>query len=116
MKLIESLKKRKFLLFNIFFTLYIGINLIGGERGLISYFDKKKLLEELEIKEKMLTNKLQNLERKISLVKNNDFIRRDRNGMINTRITRCINDHKRNEWKQIIIFNIYFKYAVQERN
>ena len=42
MKLIESLKK-KFLLFNIFFTLYIGINLIGGERGLISYFDKKYL-------------------------------------------------------------------------
>ena len=40
MKLIENLKKKKFLLFNIFFTLYIGINLIGGERGLISYFDK----------------------------------------------------------------------------
>ena len=73
MKLIENLKKRKFLLFNIFFTLYIGINLIGGERGLISYFDKKKLIEELEIKEKMLTNELQDLERKISLVKNNDL-------------------------------------------
>ena len=73
MKLIESLKKRKFLLFNIFFTLYIGINLIGGERGLISYFDKKKLFEELEIKEKMLTHELQDLETKISLVKNNDL-------------------------------------------
>ena len=47
MKLIESLKKRKFLLFNIFFTLYIGINLIGGERGLVSYFDKKNTYEEL---------------------------------------------------------------------
>ena len=40
MRLIESLKKKKFILFNIFLTLYIGINLIGGERGLISYFDK----------------------------------------------------------------------------
>ena len=73
MRLIESLKKRKFILLNIFLTLYIGINLIGGERGLISYFDKKKLLEELQIKEKMLTNTLQDLETKISLVKNNDL-------------------------------------------
>ena len=73
MRLIESLKKKKFILLNIFLTLYIGINLIGGDRGLISYFDKKKKFEELEIKEKMLTNKLQDLEAKISLVKNNDL-------------------------------------------
>ena len=43
MRLIESLKKKKFILFNTFLTLYIGINLIGGERGLISYFDKKRI-------------------------------------------------------------------------
>ena len=73
MRLIESLKNKKFILLNIFLTLYIGINLIGGERGLISYFDKKKLFQELEIKEKMLTNKIQDLESKISLVKNNDL-------------------------------------------
>ena len=53
MKLIESLKKKKFLLFNIFFTLYIGINLIGGERGLVSYFDKKNTYKELIAKEKI---------------------------------------------------------------
>ena len=73
MRLIESLKRKKFILFNIFFTLYVGINLIGGERGLISYFDKKKLFHELEIDEKILTDKLQDLEKKISLVKNNDL-------------------------------------------
>ncbi len=73
MRLIESLKKKKFILFNIFFTLYIGINLIGGERGLISYFDKKKIYEELEIKEKELTSKLKDVEHKIALIKNNDF-------------------------------------------
>ena len=73
MRLIESLKKKKFILFNIFFTLYIGINLIGGERGLISYFDKKKIYEKLQNKEKMLSLKLEELDHKISLVKNNDL-------------------------------------------
>ena len=73
MRLIESLKRKKFILLNIFLTLYIGINLIGGERGLISYFDKKKIYEELEIKDKVLTSELKYLEHKISLVKNNDL-------------------------------------------
>ena len=73
MRLIESLKKKKFVLFNIFFMLYIGINLIGGERGLISYFDKKRIYEELEIKDKVITSELKDLEHKISLVKNNDL-------------------------------------------
>tara|TARA_B100000963_G_scaffold286185_1_gene255166 strand:+ start:6114 stop:6407 length:294 start_codon:yes stop_codon:yes gene_type:complete len=73
MRLIESLKKKKFILFNIFFTLYIGINLIGGERGLISYFEKVKIYENLVIKEGMLNKELKDLEHKISLVKNNDL-------------------------------------------
>ena len=73
MRLIESLKRKKFILFNIFFTLYIGINFIGGERGLISYFDKKRIYVELEIKDKVLTSELDDLEHKISLVKNNDL-------------------------------------------
>tara|TARA_B100001121_G_C18497393_1_gene530289 strand:+ start:487 stop:780 length:294 start_codon:yes stop_codon:yes gene_type:complete len=72
MSLIESLKKRRFLLFNIFFTLYICINLIGGERGLISYFDKKKIYEELIKEEKVLTAKLKDLDHKIKLIIKND--------------------------------------------
>ena len=73
MRLIESLKKRKFILVNIFFALYIGINLIGGERGLISYFDKKKIYEELEKKEITLTSEIVKLEHNISMLKNNDL-------------------------------------------
>ena len=72
MKLIESLKKKKFLLFNIFFTLYIGINLIGGERGLISYYDKKNTYEKLIEEEKILTTKLKDLDHKISLINKDD--------------------------------------------
>ena len=73
MRLIDSLKKKKFILLNIFLALYIGINLIGGERGLISYFDKKTVYENLLKKEKSLTSELEDLEHKISLVKNNDL-------------------------------------------
>ena len=72
MRLIESLKKKKFILFNIFFILYIGINLVGGERGLISYFDKKNTYEKLIENEKVLTAKLKDLEHKISLINKND--------------------------------------------
>ena len=57
---------------SIFFTLYIAINLIGGERGLISYFDKKNTYEELIEKDKKLTAKLKDLDHKISLINNND--------------------------------------------
>ena len=72
MRLFESLKKRKFLLFNIFFTLYIAINLIGGERGLISYFDKKNTYKGLIEIDKRLTAELKDLDHKISLVNKND--------------------------------------------
>ena len=72
MNLIESLKKKKFLLFNIFFTLYIGINFIGGERGLISFLDKKSTYELLKEKENKLTAELKKLEHKIFLINKND--------------------------------------------
>ena len=51
MRIIIILKKKKLLLLNIFFTLYVGINLIGGERGIASYFEKKKN-EKILINEK----------------------------------------------------------------
>ena len=72
MKLIESLKKKKFVLFNIFFILYIGINLISGERGLISYFDKKNIFKELTALDKKLSLEILDLDHKISLIKKND--------------------------------------------
>ena len=73
MRLIESFKKKKLILFNIFLTLYVGINLIGGERGLVSYFEKKKIHAELTQKEIILKEDLQDLKHKIKLIKNNDL-------------------------------------------
>ncbi len=73
MWLIESFKKKKLILFNIFLTLYVGINLIGGERGLVSYFEKKKIYQELTQKEIVLNEEVQDLKNKIKLIKNNDL-------------------------------------------
>jgi len=73
MRLIESFKKKKLILFNIFLTLYVGINLIGGERGLVSYFEKKKIHQKLIQKETVLNEELQDLKHKIQLIRNNDL-------------------------------------------
>ena len=73
MRLIESFKKKKLILLNIFLTLYVGINLVGGERGLISYFEKKKIYQEFIQKETVLNEELQDLKHKIKLIKNNDL-------------------------------------------
>ena len=73
MRLIESFKKKKLILFNIFLTLYVGINLIGGERGLVSYFEKKQLHQELIQKETTLLEEIQDMKHKIQLIKNNDL-------------------------------------------
>ena len=77
MRLIESLKKKKLVLFNIFLTLYIGINLVGGERGLISFYEKNKLQKELVQKEKELADNLMEYEKKnklLSINLNLDYI------------------------------------------
>ena len=62
MKLIKLLKTKKLILLNIFLTLYGGINLIGGERGLVSYFEKRNLEKKLNEKQIELSNKIDELE------------------------------------------------------
>ena len=73
MRLLESLKNKKLILLNIFISLYIGINLIGGERGLISYFEKKNIYNELVQKELNLKSELDIMKHKIKLINNNDI-------------------------------------------
>jgi cell division protein DivIC len=73
MRLIENFKKKKLILINTFLTLYVGINLIGGERGLVSYFEKKQFHKELIQKEITLNKKIQNLNHKIKLINNSDL-------------------------------------------
>ena len=68
MKLIYIFKKRKLFFLNIFLTLYVGTNLIGGERGLISYFENKKIEKNLFIEKDLLNKKLDDLNNKNELL------------------------------------------------
>ena len=47
MFIINKIKKNYFLLLCTFLFFYIIFNLLDGERGLISYFDKNNRLENL---------------------------------------------------------------------
>jgi len=71
MKVFEILKLKKIFFFQIFLTLYVGINLIGGERGLISYFEKNTYEKKLSIKNSELKNKLETIEHKNKLLSKN---------------------------------------------
>ena len=70
MEFLKVLKRKKLLFLNIFFLLYISINLFTGERGLISYFEKKTLLSNLNNEKELLVDELQSVENKNNLLSN----------------------------------------------
>ena len=75
--MLAKIKKNYFLLICTFLFLYFFFNLLDGERGMISYFKKKNLLEDLKRQELTLINKIDNLDYKNSLLNENldlDFI------------------------------------------
>ena len=47
MKFVEIINQKKFTLISIFLFLYVMLNLLDGERGLISYSEKQKLKDQL---------------------------------------------------------------------
>ena len=51
--------------------LYFSFNLVSGERGLFSYVEKKELLSILKKKELSLTNKIEDMDHKNSLLSTN---------------------------------------------
>ena len=69
--MIDKLKKNYFLLISTFLLLYFFFNLFDGERGLISFFDKKSQLQDLEQQEVRLTKKIEDLEFRNSLLTEN---------------------------------------------
>ena len=69
--MLKNLKNNYFSLVSIFLILYFFFNLLSGQRGLISYFEKKQILSELQNKEFMLTNQIIDLDYKNSLLSDN---------------------------------------------
>ena len=64
----EKIKKNYFFLIITFLFIYFFFNLLGGDRGLISYLKKKEIYDELKIKKTDLNIKIQELENKNSLL------------------------------------------------
>ena len=69
--MLQRLKKNYFLLISIFLIVYFFFNLISGERGLISYYEKKQILNDLKSKELLLINQINDLDLKNSLLSDN---------------------------------------------
>ena len=75
--MLDKIKKNYFILIITFLFIYFFFNLLGGDRGLISYIKKKEIYKDLKIKQKDLRIKIQDLEHKNSLLTENidlDFI------------------------------------------
>ena len=62
MKFLEIINEKKFLLISIFLFLYVILNLLDGERGLISFYEKQKNIKQLSQKKTILTKNLSKIE------------------------------------------------------
>ena len=69
--MLKKLKKNYFLLVSTFLILYFFFNLLSGQRGLISYFEKKQILVSLQKDELNLINEIKDLDFKNSLLSDN---------------------------------------------
>ena len=68
MRFIEIINHKKFTLISISLCLYVMLNLFDGERGLISYFEKQKIKEQLLQEQKLLALRIDSIEKKNSLL------------------------------------------------
>ena len=69
--MLKRIKNNYFLLISTFLILYFFFNLLSGQRGLISYFEKKQTLNNLKNEELLLTNQINDLDFKNSLLSDN---------------------------------------------
>ena len=75
--MLEKLKKNYFILIITFLFIYFFLNLLDGDRGLISYMEKKDIYDQLKNDQVTLNSKIDDLEHKNSLLTENidlDFI------------------------------------------
>ena len=68
MRFVQIINQKKFTLIVVFLFLYVLINLLDGQRGLISYYEKQKIKQQLIEEEKELSIKLAMVEHKNKLL------------------------------------------------
>ena len=69
--MLKRLKKNYFLVVSTFLILYFFFNFLSGERGLISYFEKKQILNDLKKEESQIISQIKDLDFKNSLLSDN---------------------------------------------
>ena len=69
--MLKRLKKNYVFLLFTFLVLYFFFNLLSGQRGLISYFEKKQTLKDLKQKENLIKDQIKDLDFKNSLLSDN---------------------------------------------
>ena len=68
MRFVEIINQKKFTLITVLLFFYVLINLLDGQRGLISYYEKQKIKEQLAEEKKALSIKLAIVENKNMLL------------------------------------------------
>ena len=70
MRFVEIIKHKKFALIGISLFLYVIFNLLDGERGLISYYEKQKIKQQMIEEKKSFSIELANVKKKNMLLTN----------------------------------------------
>ena len=68
MRFLEIINKKKFTLISVLMFIYVILNLLDGERGLISYYEKQKMIKQLIKEKNLVTSKLDLIEKKNNLL------------------------------------------------
>ena len=68
MGFIKIISQKKFTLISILLFLYVLINLLDGQRGLISYYEKQKIKDQLIQEKKIVISQLATVEKKNNLL------------------------------------------------
>ena len=68
MEFIQIINRKKITILGFFLFFYIILNLLDGERGLISYYEKQKIKEQLIQEKQSLVSELDLFEKKVDLL------------------------------------------------
>jgi len=68
MRFIKIINEKKFILITVSLFLYVLLNVLDGKRGLISYYEKQKIKEQLIEEKQILSTNLAMVEKKNMLL------------------------------------------------